>query len=264
MKLELHTQPEVPLEAEVITPHVLEGLSESAAGGLTVFHGNRQEKLGDFFKISGKSDGLLEVEGDLSGVKLIGSDMSAGQVTINGNVGTHLGAGMSGGDIEVNGDAGDRVGREISGGRIVVKGNAGHMVGSAVRGSATGIQGGEIIIHGNARNEVGNGMRRGLIVIGGDSGDFTGVGMLAGTIIVLGQMGIRTGASMQRGTIVSMHRAELLPTFTFACAYRPSFLRLVLLQLRDLGLPVDDAHLDGQYQRWNGDSVELNKCEILL
>jgi formylmethanofuran dehydrogenase subunit C len=146
----------------------------------------------------------------------------------------------------------------------VIKGSAGHMVGSAYRGSPVGVRGGEIVVFGNAGNEIGSGMRRGLIAIGGDCGDFVGVNLLAGTIVVLGHLGWRTGAGMHRGTIVSMHPAEMLPTFTFACTYRPVFLRLYLAHLRRLGLPIDDAQVQGTYQRWCGDAIELNRGEVLL
>jgi formylmethanofuran dehydrogenase subunit C len=152
----------------------------------------------------------------------------------------------------------------MTGGRIIVKGNAGHMVGAAYRGSAVGLRGGEIIVHGNVKNEPGNAMRRGLIAVGGNCGDFAGVNMLAGTIVVLGQLGWRTGAGMKRGSIISMQSAELLPTFHYACTYRPTFLRLYLLHLRGLGLPIEDSHLNGCYRRWSGDDIELNRGEVLL
>jgi formylmethanofuran dehydrogenase subunit C len=126
------------------------------------------------------------------------------------------------------------------------------------------MQGGEIIVHGSAGNEIGGAMRRGLIAIGGDSGDFTGVNMLAGTIIVLGQLGWRSGAGMKRGSIISMHEVQLLPTFTYACSYYPTFLPLYLHHLRSLGLPIDDRQINGSYRRWSGDSVELNRGEVLL
>lgn len=264
IKLTLVTAPTVPLEAESIAPNKLAGLSEAEIAGLPVQYGNQQAQLGDFFKITGRSNGAVEVEGDLARVKLIGAGMSAGQLVIRGNVGMHLGAGMSGGEIVVEGDAGDWVGAEMLGGRVIVKGNAGHLVGSGYRGSRVGMQGGEIIVHGRAGNEVGGAMRRGLIVIGGDSGDFTGVNMLAGTIIVLGQLGWRAGAGLVRGSIISMHPAQLLPTFSYACTYQPTFLRLFLIHLQALGLPVSEAQLTGLYQRWSGDSVQLNRGEILL
>lgn len=264
MKLLLHTLPSVPLEAEVICPDQFVGKSLDSIAAMTVMHGNQACVLTDFFTLT--DDGLeaIEVEGDLSKVKLIGSEMSQGKIIIKGSVGAHLGALMTGGEILVTGNAEDWVGREMSGGRIVIKGNAGHLVGSGVRGSDTGIQGGEIIIHGNAKNEVGNGMRRGLIVIGGNSGDFTGVNMKAGTIMVLGRLGQRPGASMVRGTIFSTQTAQLLPTFTYNTTYKPTFLKRYLIYLKKLGFTIDDAYLNGKYQSWSGDSLELNKGEILL
>ena len=264
MKLSLHTQPEVPLEAEVICPDRLAGLSEAEITALPVAYGNRTASLGDFFSLSGKLDSTIEVEGDLGRVKYIGAGMASGRIVVEGNAGAHVGAAMSGGEIEVRGSAGDWVGPEMSGGRIVVKGNAGHMVGGAIRGARHGILGGEIIVHGNAGNEIGNAMRRGLIAVGGRCGDFAGVGLLAGTIIVLGELGTRAGAGMKRGSIVSMCDADLLPTFTYACSYRPTFLSHYLLRLRELGLAVDDNYIAGRYRRWSGDAIEFNRGEILL
>ena len=264
LTLSLHTQPEVPLEAEIISPARLAGLQAKTVATSTVLHGNQTVELGEFFDIDGDTNGEIHVQGDLHRVKLIGAGMSAGKLTVDGDVGAHLGAGISGGEIHVHGSAGDWVAPDMSGGRVVIDGDAGHMIGSAYRGEACGITGGEIIIHGNARNEIGAGMRRGLIAVGGAAGDFAGVNMIAGTIIVLGELGIRTGAGMKRGSIVSMQGAELLPTFSYSCTYTPTFLRRYLLYLRSLGLPVTDHHIDGQYQRWCGDSIELNRGEILL
>jgi formylmethanofuran dehydrogenase subunit C len=264
MNLTLHTAPEVPVEAEVLSPDGIAGLNDTAVVSLTLLHGNQRVPVGDFFKVTGKCNGVIHIEGDLSRIKHIGAGMSAGQIIIHGDVGAHLGAGMSGGEIVVNGNAGDWVGPEMSGGRITITGNAGHLVGSAYRGSTTGMQGGEIIVHGNVKNETGHAMRNGLIAVGGGSGDFTGVNMNAGTIIVLGEMGIRSGAGMKRGTIVSMHKADILPTFTFACLYGPVYLRILLQHIKRLGLPVDNEQMQGQYHRWSGDGVELNRGEILI
>lgn len=264
LELTLHTAPEVPLEAEVLSPQRLSGLSAPELARLQVVHGNRAAELGEFFRVTGTGDGEVHLTGDLSRVKLIGAGMSGGRLIIHGPVGMHLGAGMTGGEIEVEGNADDWVGPEMAGGRIIVRGNAGHLTGSAYRGSAVGLRGGEIIVFGNAGNEVGHGMRRGLIAIGGDTGDFTGVNLLAGTIVVLGRLGQRAGAGMKRGTIVSMQPAEVLPTFAYACTYRPVFLRLYLSHLRRLGLPITDAHLGGAYRRWSGDAIELNRGELLV
>ena len=264
LKLTLHTQPAVPLEAEAISPDKVMSLRAAGIEKLTLFHGNEQAMLGDFFKVEGDGAPVIQLEGDLHQVKHIGAGMTVGEVHITGNIGAHLGAAMSGGEIIVDGDAGDWVGAEMRGGRITIKGNAGHLVGCAYRGSAIGMLGGEILVHGNVRNETGNGMRNGLIAVGGSSGDFTGVNMLAGTIVVLGEMGTRNGAGMKRGTILSMQPVEILPTFTYSCSYHPTFLRFYLQHIKDAGLPVTTAQIIGQYDRWCGDAVELNRGEILL
>lgn len=264
LEMRLDTIPEIPLEAELICPDKLSGKPAAEVAKLSVQYGSRQASIGDFFSVQGVCDDEIHLQGELSRVKFIGAGMTRGRIVVDGCVGMHLGAGMSGGDIRVAGDAGDWIGAEMSAGRIIVQGNAGHMVGSAVRGSHVGILGGEIIVHGSAGNEAGSAMRRGLIAIGGDSGDFTGVNMLAGTVVVLGRLGMRSGAGMRRGSIVSMHDAELLPTFAYACAYRPAYLRLYLLHLKALGMTVDDVQLEGSYRRWSGDNIELNRGEILL
>jgi formylmethanofuran dehydrogenase subunit C len=264
LKLTLHTQPDVPLEAEAICPDRLSVSNESAIAAIKVQHGNRSATIGDFFKIEGTVNGEIHLEGDLSRVKHLGAGMSSGKLYIHGDVGAHLGAGMTGGEITVAGNAGDWVGPEMAGGRISIQGNAGHLVGSAYRGSSVGMSGGEIFIYGSARNETGNAMRNGLIVIGNHSGDFTGVNMLAGTIIVMGKLGNRTGAGMKRGSIITMHETEFLPTFRYACMYRPIFLRMLLLHVQHNNIEITDQQVQGQYQRWCGDSVELNKGEILV
>ena len=263
LKLTLATAPEAPLEAEVLMPDRLDGLDAGAAAALPVLHGNQAARLGDFFRVEAHDGDELRLEGDLARVKLIGAAMSRGRIVVEGDVGMHLGAVMSGGEIVVAGDAGDWVGPEMRGGRIVVEGDAGHAVGSAYRGSRIGMKGGEIVVHGRAGNEVGNTMRGGLVAIGGACGDFAGVNMLAGTIVVLGELGIRSGAGMKRGTIVAMRAPEVLPTFSYACTYRPSFLRRYLLHLKHHGLAIEESQIAGSYKRWSGDSVELNRGEIL-
>ncbi|HEU5260371.1 MAG TPA: formylmethanofuran dehydrogenase subunit C [Gemmatimonadales bacterium] len=264
LDLTLRAAPTVPLEAEVLSPARLAGLSAAEAAKLPVVHGNERADVGDFFRIGGAADGQLDITGDLSMVKRIGAGMAEGRMVVHGSVGMHLGAGMSGGEIVVEGHAGDWVGAEMSGGRIVVKGNAGHMLGSARRGTPVGMRGGEILVFGNVGNEAGNGMRRGLIAIGGDTGDFAAVNMLAGSIVVLGHLGSRPGAGMKRGSLIAMHPAELLPTFSYACTYAPVFVRLYLRHLRRLGFDIADSQVNGSYQRWCGDGIELNRGEVLL
>lgn len=263
LTLTLREQPVVPLEAEVLCPDRLAGASPAEIAGLPVWHGNERTRLGEFFAVSGTGDDV-RLEGDLSRVKLVGAGMSAGRLTLAGDVGMHAGAGMRGGELYIEGDAGEWAGAGMRGGRLVVRGSAGRQLGGVYPGDRAGMRGGEIVVHGNAGAQAGAGLRRGLIAVAGPVGDAAGVRMLAGTIVALGGLGARAGAGMRRGSIVTMAPATPLATFVFSCFYRPRFLALYLRRLRALGLAVTDEQLDGRYARWCGDGLELRRGEILI
>ncbi len=261
----------VPVEAECITADRLADLPVADIERLAVQHGNRQEPMAEFFHVSGDgADGRIRLEGSMSRVKWVGAGMSGGEISVDGEIGTHLGSEMAGGRITVTGNAGDWVGAEMRGGLIQVHGNAGHQVGAAYRGSRRGMRGGTILIHGSAGNEIGSTMRRGLIAIGAAAGDFAGVSMIAGSVFLFGSPGIRVGAGMKRGTIAVLDAGSgagpinLLPTFQFECEYRPTFMQLFLRYLRGLEFPVDETILEGKYTRYCGDQVALGKGEILI
>jgi formylmethanofuran dehydrogenase subunit C len=264
LTLALREPPTVPLETEGLTPDVLASRRRGEIEALTVWHGNQRAQLADFFTVSGNGGEELRVEGDLRRVKFLGAGMSAGRLTVAGHAGMHTGADMRGGELLVEGDVGDFAGTSMRGGRLVVQGSAGHELGGAQPGQRAGMRGGEILVHGDTGDQVGAGLRRGLIAVAGRVGDAAGLRMLAGTIVALGGLGAQAGAAMRRGTIVAMTQVTLLPTFAFACSYRPPFLRLYLCHLRALGLPLADEQIEGRYARWSGDGLELRRGEILV
>lgn len=262
--LTLKKHPEIPLEAEVLAPDIIAPLANDAIRALPVCLGKRQYRLDDFFEVEGAGSDELEIRGDAGRVKWIGRGMTRGQVTVAGNAGMHLGAYMKGGTIEVSGDASDWVGGEMTGGLIHIRGNAGGQVGAAYRGSMSGMNGGTILVEGSAGMEIGMRMKRGTIAIKGPVRDFAGLQMKGGTIFLMSGAEIRTGAWMVRGTIVSLIPLPLLPTFSFACVYNPTFLRLYArsLQAKGFEIPCDDQ--DGPYQRYTGDTSVPGKGEILV
>ena len=262
--LTLKEQPSVPLEAEVLSPDVMAGLDHAAIRALPVFLGKRQRRLDDFFDIDGAASDELLLRGDLGKVKWIGRGMTRGRIGVEGNVGMHLGAWMKGGTIEVNGNASDWVGAEMHSGLIRVRGNAGGQIGAAYRGSMKGMRDGTIVIDGSAGLEVGMRMRRGIIVVGGPVRDFAGLQMKGGTIFLLGGAEIRTGAWMIRGTIVSLAPLRLLPTFSYSCAYNPTFLCLYARYLHRLGIRLPVSADAGAYRRYTGDNATPGKGEILV
>src|SRR5207247_11323224 len=141
---------------------------------------------------------------------------------------------------------------------------AGGQIGAAYRGSPFGMKGGTILVGGTAGLEVGMRMRRGVIAIAGLVRDFAGLQMKGGTIFLLGGAELRTGAWMIRGTIVSLTPIRLLPTFTYACAYDPTFLRLYTKHLATLGMSFPHEVQDGLYERYSGDTSVPGKGEILV
>ena len=163
----------------------------------------------------------------------------------------------------MTGNASDWVGAEMTGGLIRIRGNAGGQVGAAYRGSLSGMSGGTILVDGSAGHRSRHADEaRDSSPSAGPVRDFAGLQMKGGTIVLMGGAEIRTGAWMVRGTIVSLKPIRLLPTFSYACAYNPAFLRVreapsgpgVLPPLRSAR---------GRYQRYTGDESVPGKGEIL-
>jgi formylmethanofuran dehydrogenase subunit C len=264
VRLTLKQQPDIPLEAECLSPDVIAPLSADELRALPLFLGKRQYRLDEFFEVEGSGSDQIEVRGDTVRVKWIGRGMTRGRITVHGSVGMHLGAFMKGGDIEVHGNAGDWVGGEMTGGGIRVHGNVGGQMGAAYRGSLSGMRGGTIVVDGSAGMELGMRMRRGTIAVGGPVRDFAGLQMKGGTIVLLGGAEIRTGAWMVRGTIVSLKPLRLLPTFFYACSYQPTFLRLYANMLRPFGVSLPGPDEPGMYRRFTGDTSVPGKGELLI
>src|ERR671928_1269350 len=141
LTLTLREEPVVPLEAEVLCPDRLAGEDREEIEALPVWHGNERTRVGEFFAVSGAGDDV-RVEGDLSRVKFVGAGMTAGRLTIAGDVGMHAGAGMRGGELHVEGDAGDWAGAGMRGGTLVVHGSAGRPAGGGPPRGRGGVRGG--------------------------------------------------------------------------------------------------------------------------
>lgn len=267
LKFQLRQRSQVPLEIEGITPDVLREKSLAEIEKLSMYQGNLQLPLAEFFIVTGDpADEVHEWSGDLSGVHWLGAKMKSGKLIVLGDAGRHVGSEMRGGEIFVRGNVGDWVGAELHGGLIHVTGKAGHLVGSAYRGSPKGMTKGTILIGGDAGNEIGHSMRRGLIAIGGNIGDIAGMNMLAGTILIFGDSGIRHGAGMRRGTLAFLgpNAPPLLPTFVKACRYQPLYLQMLYRQLKRLDFPVPESLLTSSYDLYSGDLIDGGRGEILL
>ena len=255
LTLTLREQPVVPLEAEVLAPDRLAGASRAEIEALPVWHGNERARVGDFFAVSGAGDDV-RLEGDLRRVQYVGAGMTAGRLTVAGDVGMHAGAGMRGGELHVEGDAGDWAGAGMRGGTLVVRGSAGRRLGGVRSGERAGMRGGEIVVHGDAGEQAGAGLRRGLIAVAGRAGEAAGLRMLAGTIVALGGLGPRAGAGMRRGSIVTMAPADAardLRVLRASTARRSC--ACTCAGCARSACAVSDEQLDGRYARWCGDGA---------
>src|SRR3954451_8495617 len=130
LTLTLREPPDMPLEADVLTPDRLGGAED--VGALPLWHGNERTRVGEFFAVSGSGDDV-RVQGDLTRVRFVGAGMTAGRLTVAGDVGMHAGARMRGGELHVEGDAGDWAGAGMHGGTLVVRGAAGRRLRRAPR-----------------------------------------------------------------------------------------------------------------------------------
>jgi formylmethanofuran dehydrogenase subunit C len=257
----------IPVDAEAIAPDRLAGMPGSEIAAMPIRHGNRELRIADLFEVDGDAgDSCVEIVGDCSSIKGLGSGMASGRLTIHGNAGMHTGAVMSGGRIDVYGDAADWLGAEMRGGAIRVHGNTGDCAGSAYRGGRMGMRGGIILIDGDAGEETGASMRRGLIAVGGRCGGMAGVSMIAGSLLACRGIGPRPGAGMRRGSIIVMDGlVEPPPTFFRHTAdYDPAFLRLYFSYLRSEGFPLPAIEPARLFRRYAGDLLALGKGEILV
>jgi formylmethanofuran dehydrogenase subunit C len=263
--LTLRQPPSVPLEAPGLRPEALALLAEDAIARLTLWHGNQPVPLGDFFDVRGGHSDRVRVRGDLRGVRELGSGMTSGELTLEGDAGMHVGAYMHGGRLVVEGSVGAWAGAEMTGGTLEVRGDADDHLAGSYPGSLYGARGGVVLVHGSAGRYAAERMRRGVVAVVGEAGEAAGRFMVAGTLLVFGRPGRYTGIGLKRGTLVCGAEPELLPTFRYACTYRPDFVNLYLNRLREAyRFPVDDRFLTGRFRRFGGDYTELGKGEILV
>jgi formylmethanofuran dehydrogenase subunit C len=262
--LSLRADPDGTLELDGVTPEALAPLSEAAIARLPVWCGRVRAELGDFFVVRGSGAHALRLEGDLTRVDAIGSDMAAGELAIEGPAGRRVAAGLRGGIVRVRGNVADDAGMAMAGGVLHVAGSAGDRLGGPLPGASRGMTGGEIVVEGSAGVDAAARCRRGLVVVGGDVGDDAGRAMIAGTLVVLGRAGGQPMMGNKRGSLVAAGGVEVPANYRYACTFEPPHVALLMVHLRRVyRLLVDDAVLRGPYRRYCGDLGGLGKGEIL-
>jgi len=246
-----------PVTAECITPDVFYAKTPDEIRSFLVWEGNKQRRLDELFEIEcegydSREKTVIAIHGDVSRVARIGCGMSAGDILIVGDVGSHLGEGMKGGTIKVRGNVGGWAGSSMKGGSIEIEGDAGDYLAAPYRGSSEGMRGGRILIHGNVGNEVGAHMKRGLIKICENAAQFVGFRMRDGTVYVQKDCEGRAGACMTGGKIIiGQHVESMLPTFTME-------------GIREKVKVEETEAVDGPFYVFQGDSAENGEGKLYV
>jgi formylmethanofuran dehydrogenase subunit C len=252
------------VELDGVTPDRLASLDEREIASLPVRVGRREVRLGELFDVRGGRSARVRVAGDLHQVDGLGAATSAGEMIVEGDVGDRLAAGMTGGWIDTRGSAGDAAGLAMAGGALRIVGNAGERVGAGAPGASRGMAGGEIVVNGNVGGGAAARLRRGLVVVTGTAGTDAGRAMNAGTFVAFGAVAAPSGRGSKRGSIVALDAIEIPETYTYACTFQPTYIRLLLTYLRRrYGVAVDDDALNGRFLRYCGDAATVGKGEIL-
>jgi formylmethanofuran dehydrogenase subunit C len=270
--LSLREAPDIPLEADTITPTHFAGKSAKEIGEILVQKGNETLKLKDFFDISGESgptpdETEILVKGDLKNVKMIGKGMNGGRITVEGDTGMYLGAEMIAGRIHVKGSVGPWAAAEMEGGNIQIEGDAADYLCAGYRGSTDGMKGGRVYVAGNVGREMAAHMRKGFIAVKGNVGPQSAIRMMGGTIIVVGDMAERVGVQATKGMIFCLGKLDsLFPTYKFSGSSEREFINYYLRYLKDRrpDFLSEDIKYSEKWVKYMGDFAEASPGEEIF
>ncbi|MHA1961738.1 MAG: formylmethanofuran dehydrogenase subunit C [Candidatus Thorarchaeota archaeon] len=262
--LKLTQVPDIPVEADTITPSHFAGKSVDEIKKLHVLHGNQTVELGSFFSVEGESgptadETEISVSGDLRQVKMIGKGMNGGRITVEGNTGMYLGAEMIAGRIHVKGSVGAWAAAEMQGGNIQIEGDAGDYLCAGYRGSPDGVTGGRVYVAGDAGREMAAHMRKGFIAVKGNVGELAAVRMRGGTIVVVGNIDERVGVEATKGMILCLGKVDsLLPTYKFSGSSEREFVNYYLKYLKERrpDFLSEDIDISEKWVKFMGDFAE--------
>jgi formylmethanofuran dehydrogenase subunit C len=261
--LTLMERPDQRLDLSPLVPHRLATLTAVDIANTEVQTTRNRVRLGDVFRIQMGDPQFIRIEGECDRLDLVGANMSAGEIVVNGSVGNQAGRLMSGGRLIIKGNVGPWAASGMVGGHIEILGSTGDRLGGPLAGEMAGMRGGIVIVRGNVGERAGDRMRRGTILVEGDAGRAAGARMIAGTLMVRGQCGALPGYLMRRGTIVLGSGTEALsPTFIDCGRHELVAARLLAAFVRTYGERFA-LMLGGTMRRFAGDMAVLGKGEIL-
>ena len=260
----LRAAPEQRLDLSALTPQNLAGKTVAEIGAIELQTTRVRVTAGEVFRIREGDRSAIRIEGGAERFDRVGMGLSAGAISVEGEVGVEAGRLMSGGQLIIRGDAGSFAGSGMKGGTLEIEGGAGERLGGPLSGETTGMSGGVLHVLGDAGERAGDRLRRGLILIEGRAGAYAGSRMIAGTLAIGGEAGELPGYLMGRGTILLGRGAALLsPTFGDCGEHDLVAARLLADYVAQASAKL--ARLFRRpLRRLAGDLAALGKGEILL
>ncbi len=226
--LKLRQALDAPLDMAAVIPERFGSCTLAEIKRISLPYGSAFVALDDLFKISGKPDDHLALEGITLQCLNLGQRMRSGRLTIIGDCGDFAGAGMRGGTLTIQGSARDYLGAGMRGGVIALNGSAGDFAGSCLPGATSGMRGGSLFISKHLGARAADRMRRGLIVCAGNAGDACASQLIAGTVVVLGTVGADAASGMRRGSLLArVPPSPMPPGFVAAGDFELSFLTVL-------------------------------------
>ena len=247
-----------------VTPAALHGKSESEIAKQKILVATQCVELGDLFSIKGSAGETLVIAGGSDKLDDVATELNAGTIIVEGDIGGFGGRRMSGGNLEIKGGAGPYLASRMSAGLITVAGSAGEYVGGIKAGEKLGMTGGTVIVEGDVGPRAGDRMRRGTIVVRGKFGAHAGSRMMGGTLWTEAGFGAEPGPLLRRGTLIGPTVDELLPTFVDGGRHDLGVLGLLSQHVKGaLGDKAPKA-LPSVVHKYSGDMATIGKGELLL
>ena len=264
LRFSLRAAPAQRLDLSPLTPQNLAGKTVEEIAAIEVGTTRVRMTTGDVFRVHKGDSAAMVIEGGSPRFDRVGLGMSAGAISVEGEVGVEAGRLMSGGQLTIRGDAGPFAGSRMKGGTLTIEGDAGERLGGPLSGETIGMSGGVLHTRGDAGDRAGDRLRRGVILIEGRAGAYAGSRMIAGTLAVGGEAGDLPGYLMGRGTILLGRGATLLsPTFADCGEFDLVAARLIADYVAQASAKL--ARLFRRpLRRLAGDMAALGKGEILL
>jgi formylmethanofuran dehydrogenase subunit C len=260
----LRQRPEQRLDLSPLVPHRLAGKTAAQIERIELQTTRTRADVGEIFRVRMGDPEHVRIENACDRLDRVGSEMTAGEFVVEGNIGIQAGRLMRGGRLTLRGSVGPWAASGMTGGVIEILGAAGDRLGGPLAGEMAGMRGGVVVVRGSAGERAGDRMRRGTIIIEDEAGAYAGSRMIAGTLVVVKKAGSLPGFLMKRGTVVLGAGCSVMsPTFV-DCGMHSLVAMRLWAALIDPYSRRAASLLKRPLRRFAGDMAVLGKGEIFI